>query len=186
MTDRNRHGNASGPDTNTIVHDPKPPRYTQSRFKELFSSDDEPTAKPVKMPLPTETLGRDGSAVTAPSLSVTESNAPSTASTYTGYEKPMQPVMQKGSGNEKPKVSVLPPNYWKKKIIEKKAEISQEETNSTGASLGNQEKNYAAVAVVHDDDGAKITGDKVEEEEQYEGDDELSSGERSSGEEKSE
>lgn len=175
MTDRNRRGNASGPDTNTTVHDPKPPRYTQSKFKELFSSDDELTAKPVS---------RDGSAVTAPPLSVTESNAPSTASTYTGYEKPIQPVIQKSRGNEKLKVSVLHPTYSKKEIIEKKAEISQE-TNSTGASLGNQENGGAAV--VHADDRAKITGVKSEEEEaQYEGDDELSSGERSSGEEKSE
>lgn len=125
MTDRNRHGNAvaSGPDTNTIVHDPKPPprRNFESRFKEHFSSDDELTTanKPVRMPLPpAETLDRNGSAMTAPSLSVTESNnassSTSTASTYTGYEKPMpmQPVMQKGSSdkNEKnEKVSVLPP-----------------------------------------------------------------------------
>lgn len=184
MTDRNRRGNASGPDTNTTVHDPKPPRYTQSKFKELFSSDDELTAKPVSMPRSAETLNRNGSAVTAPPLSVTESNAPSTASTYTGYEKPIQPVIQKSRGNEKLKVSVLHSTYSKKEIIEKKAEISQE-TNSTGASLGNQEN--GGVAVVHADDGAKITGVKSEEEEvQYEGDDELSSGERSSGEEKSE
>lgn len=177
MTDRNRLGNASGPDTNTIVHESKPPRYTQSRFKEMFSSDDELKAKPVRMPLPADTLDRDGSAVAAGPLSVTESNAPSTASTYTGYEKPMQPVIQKSSGNKNPKVSVLPPNYLTKKIIEKKAEVSQE-TNSTGASLGNQEN--GGVAVVHDDDGATMAGVKSVEEEQYEGDDELSSGERSS------
>lgn len=183
MSDRNRRGNASGPDTNTIVHGPKPPRYTQSKFKELFSSDDEPTAKRVRMPRPAETFDKNGSAVTAPPLSVTESNVPSTASTYTGYEKPMQPVMPKSSGNGKPKVSVLPLTYSKKEIIEKKAEVSQE-TNSTGASLGNQED--GGVAVVVDDDDAKINGVKSEEEEQYEGDDELSSGERSSGEEKSE
>lgn len=182
MSDRHRHRNASGPDTNTIVYDPKPPRYTQSKFKELFSSDDEPTAKPVSMFRPAETLDRNGGAVTAPPLNVTESNAPSTASTYTEYEKPMQPVIQKSSGNEKLKVSVLPLSYSKKEIIEKKAEVSQE-TNFTAASLGNQENGGAAF--VHADDGAKIAGVKSEEEEQYEGDDELSSGERSSGEETS-
>lgn len=184
MTERNRCGNASGPDINTIVHDPKPPRYTQSKFTELFSSDDEPTDKPVRIPRRAETLDRNGSAVTGPPLRVTESNAPSTTSTYPGYEKPMQPVIQKSSGNKKPKVSVLPPRYPKKKIIEKKGEGSQE-TNSTGASLGNQENR--GVAVVRGDDDAKITitGVREEEEEQYEGDDELSSGEWSSSVEKS-
>ena len=206
MNDRNRCGgkNASGPDINTIVHDPKPASY-QSKFTELFSSDDKPTTtnKPVRMPLPTETLDRNRSALTAtapPPLSVAESKTLSSASAYTGYEKAIQPLIKKSSGNRgnkksgnrTPKVSVLPPTYYTQKefIIEKKAEASQE-MNSTGMCLGNQE-NWGG-AVVHDYDGAKITGvvksekEEGEDEEQYEGDDELSSGEQSSDEgEKSE
>lgn len=118
MTDRNRRGNASGLGTNAIVPDPNPPRYTQSRFQELFSSDDEPRAKPVGVSRPAGNLERNASAVNTPPLSVPKSNAPSAASAYTGYEKPMQQVSQESSGNDNPKVSVLPSTCSKKEIIE--------------------------------------------------------------------
>lgn len=207
MTDRNLYvgKNTSGLDTTKTTVDPKPPPRYQSKFTELFSSDNEPAIanKPVRTPLPAETLDKNGSAVTAaaPLLSLTESNAPSTASTtYTGYEKLIQPLIQKSSsgnsGNTKgsgiyknQKVSILPPpTYYshKKIVIEKKAEVSQETTNSTGVmSLGGNQGDWG-VAVVYDHDGAIITGVKSKEEDeekQYEGDDELSIGEYSSGEE---
>lgn len=146
MMDRNHGGNASESGTNAMFPDRKPPRYnTQSRFKEIFGPDDvEPKAKPVDRN------------VRAPPLSVTKSNAPSTASTYSEYEKPMQPVSQKSSGNDKLKVSVLPPTSPKKEIIEKKAEGVSQEMTSAGANLENQED--GGVAVVHDDESVKITG----------------------------
>lgn len=176
LTDYNRPGNASDRGTNAIVPDRKP-RYTQSKFKEMFR--DESIAKPVGMRRSAENLDKNGSAVNAPLLSVINSNAPSAASTYTEYEKPMQPGSQKSSGNGKPKVSDLPPTCSKEEIIEKKAEGFSQERNSAGAKLENLEA--GGVAVV---DGTKITGVEKEEK-QYEGDDELSSGELSNGEEKS-
>lgn len=181
MTDTHRRGNASEFSTNAIAPDRKPPRITQSRFKEMFG--DEPTAKPVRMLRPAESLDKNGSAVNAPSPSITKSNAPSAASTYTEYEKPMQLVSQKSSGNDKSKVSLASNLLEKKRLLEKKAEGVRRDRNSAGANLKNQEAGGLAV-VHHDDVVAKITGVEKEEE-QYEGDDKLSSGELSSGKEKS-
>lgn len=104
MTDCN-YGNSSGIGT-TNSFDSKPPR--QSRLTEIFSPEDEPMAERVRISPFTKNHNSNEGAEKALALSVTKSEAPSAASTtYTGYEKSMQPGIQKSSSSEQLKVSVL-------------------------------------------------------------------------------
>lgn len=187
MTDCNCRGNSIDLGPNAIPSNPKPPRRHKSIFTEMFIEGDEPTAKkPVGISRPTENPDPKGRAAHALSLSVTASKAASMA--YTGYEKSMQPWNQKSSSSsEKLKVSDLPPPTRRKEIIEKWAEVvSQKTTSSAGVNLKNSEEAGEAAVVVHDGDDRDADISEIEREEQYEGDDELSSEEVSSGEEKSE
>lgn len=188
MTDCNCRGNSVDLGPNAIPSDPKPPRRHQSIFTEMFIEGDEPTAKkPVGISRFTENPDPKGRAAHVHTLSVTASKAASM--TYTGYEKSIQPWNQRSSSSsENSKVSDLhPPTRRKKEIIEKWAEVvSQKTTSSAGVNLKNSEEAGEAAVVVHDDDDRDADISEIEREEQYEGDDELSSEEVSSGEEKSE
>lgn len=188
MTDYNCRRNSIDLDPNAIPSNPKPPRRHKSIFTEMFIEGDEPTAKkPVGISRVTENPDPKGRAAHAHTLSVTASKAASMP--YTGYEKSIQPWNQKSSSSsEKLKVSDLhPPTRRKKENIEKWAEVvSQKTTSSTGVNLKNSEEAGEAAVVVHDGDDRDADISEIEREEQYEGDDELSSEEVSSGEEKSE
>lgn len=182
MTDRNCRRNSIDLRPKGIPSDPKQPRHHKSIFTEMFIEGDEPTVKkPVGISRFTENPDPKGRAAHAHTLSVTA---------YTGYEKSMQPWNRKSSrsSSEKLEVSDLPPSTRRKKgIIEKWAEgVGLKTTSSAGVSLENSEDAGEVAVVVHDGKDRDANISEIEREEQYEGDDELSSEDVvSSGEEKS-